>query len=86
MTHVQDSPADTEWTHLAGRRLERVLGPVKGPATLAEVLAELGLPQLRSEEDLARFGEVLARRGGFFAALGASIQTLALMHRARPVP
>jgi hypothetical protein len=77
--------SETAWTELAGRRLERVLGPTKGPATMAEVLSELGLTHLRSEEDLGRFGEALARRGGFLAPLGASIQTLAFMHRARPV-
>ena len=83
MSTSPEHVASSHWIDLAKQKLERVLGPTKAAVTLAEVLQELGLQTLHSPEHLALFGQTLARRGGFLSPLGTSLQTQALMHRAR---
>lgn len=70
------------WHDLARQKLERVLG-AKAGVVIAEVLEELGVENLDTPEHLVRFGEALARRGGFMAALGTSLQTQAMLHQTR---
>ncbi|CAN5867682.1 hypothetical protein BH11MYX2_BH11MYX2_34360 [soil metagenome] len=73
----------TSWTTLARARLERVVGVSKAGGLMQEILHEIDLATIATVDDLARFGRALALRPGFLAALGTSIETLALMHRAR---
>lgn len=72
-----------QWLELARAKLERVVGHARAPALVDEILRELQLDNLESPEQLALFGEHLARRGGFLSPLGASLKTQALLHRTR---
>jgi hypothetical protein len=83
MTSADNIRPSSYWLELARGKLVRVLGPSKGAVVLDEVLESLGLETLSGPEDLARFGEQLGHRGGFMSALGAALQTQALLHRAR---
>ena len=76
-------PRASPWLALAREKLERVLDPERAPVIIDEILGELGLETLDSPEQLALFGERLARRGGFLAPLGTSLQIQAGLHRTR---
>ncbi|MBA3500220.1 MAG: hypothetical protein M4D80_09930 [Myxococcota bacterium] len=80
---MQATQGGSPWLTIATEKLERVLGPERAPAIIDEILRELGLDTLESPEQLALFGQRLARRGGFLSPLGASLQIQASMHQTR---
>ena len=83
MSSSGETDASSHWLELAREKLERVVGRVRAPLLVDEILRELGLVSLDSPEQLALFGEHLARRGGFLTPLGTSLQTQAMLHRTR---
>lgn len=78
------SPPPPDWTAVARQRLDRVLGPQQAARVLAEVLGELGVERLSSPQDLGAFGDALALRGGFLAAVGVSLKTHAMLRGFTP--
>ena len=77
------APDHSAWDAVAREKLARVLGTSQGSKLFQEVLAELGVPQLSSANDLLRFGERLEVRQGFVRALGVVLRTHALLRGAR---
>lgn len=65
------------------KKLINVMGPERGQSYYREILDELGLDELGSPEDSARFGQRLIARGGVLASIGRSIKIQALLHGAR---
>lgn len=55
-------------------RLTRVLGVERGNRLARQILDELGLSELRTPEDLMRFGTALEVLGGYEAAIGAMLR------------
>lgn len=83
MTSQTASPETTYWADLALGKLSRVFGVDKAAAIYSEILAEIGCTTLTGPADMRAFGEALARRDGFLAAVGISLQTQALLHETR---
>ncbi len=73
----------TSFAELARAKLARVLGPERGAKIYAEVLAELGLDDLRTADDLHAFGERLSSRRGFEAAVGSLLSVDAILRGAK---
>jgi hypothetical protein len=71
-----------DWHHVAQDKLTRVLGANAGPATMREVLLEIGTARLESAEDLRRFASALSRRGGFAGAIAGLLSVHAAMYGA----
>jgi two-component system CheB/CheR fusion protein len=66
---------------LAREKLARVFGPAQADALLRRHLAEMGIPALRSTEDLDGLAERLKARGGIEAAVGAALSVQMAMLR-----
>lgn len=81
---TQEAEEVVDWTEIARHRLVRVLGEQKAAPLVKEILGELGLPTLHSVADLAAFGDALAHRGGFLAAVGVSLKTHAMLRGFTP--
>lgn len=75
----------TAWDTVAHEKLVRVLGPTEGARVFHETMAEVKLDHLTTAEDLMRFADILARRGGFVRTLGAVLRTHALLRGAVPL-
>jgi len=76
-------PAGSDFHALALSRLTRALGPSAGPSCAQEVLAQLGLAQLKTPADLLRFANQLLGRGGLTELVGLSLKVTALLRGAR---
>lgn len=72
----------TGFGELARTKLSRVLGPERAAKVYAEVLAELALDDLRTADELYRFGERLSARRGFEAAVGSLLSVDAVLRGA----
>ena len=73
-------PMPTAWHAVAEARLAAVLGPVKGPAALADGIRALGLERLATANDLHRFAQHLIASGGFASAVGGLLSVHAVMY------
>jgi hypothetical protein len=67
---------------IAAAKLDRILGPTRGPEVLAAALARVGLARIDTAEELFRVGQDLERQGGFTATIGALLCLSAVMHGA----
>lgn len=56
---------------LAREKMSRVLGASRAAQLYAQVMAEVRLSELRDADDLMRFAQALAARGGFEGSVGA---------------
>lgn len=63
-------------------KLINAMGPDRGRRLMNEVLAKLGLSELRTPNDRFLFGNELIRRGGIGKLLGPSITMQARLHGA----
>jgi PAS domain S-box-containing protein len=66
---------------LAREKLARVFGPPQADSLLRRHLGEMGIPALRTMDDLDRFAERLKARGGIEAAVGAALSVQMVMRR-----
>lgn len=71
---------------LALEKLTRVLGPTHGRRVFTETLSIAALGGIHSADDLYLFGETLARRGGFEAAVGTMLGVAAVLRGAAGRP
>ena len=69
---------------LALGKLSRVLGVDRGKRVFDETLAATQMTVLSTPEDLHRFSEVLALRGGIEAAVAGLLDVAAVMRGATP--
>jgi hypothetical protein len=67
---------------LALDKLTRVLGAGQGQHAFNQALAAAQLTDIRTPEELYRFGDQLAKRGGFEAAVGRLLTVAAVMRGA----
>jgi hypothetical protein len=63
-------------------KLINAMGPDRGRRLMNEVLAKLGLSELKTPNDRFLFGNELIRRGGIGKLLGPSIAMQARLHGA----
>ncbi|NJK33130.1 MAG: hypothetical protein HC927_12385 [Deltaproteobacteria bacterium] len=66
------------------QKLINLMGSERGQKLYEEVLRSLGMTDLRTPNDSARFGNALIERGGVYASIGRSIKIQAILHGARP--
>ena len=78
-----DSTTDQDLDEVALEKLRRVLGQEPGDRLFAEVLTEMQLDRLQTPQQLYAFGEIIARRPGFEAAVGRLIAIAAVVRGAR---
>jgi hypothetical protein len=64
------------------KKLINAMGPDRARRLMSEVLAKLGLNELRTPDDRFEFGNELIRRGGVGKLLGTSITMQARLHGA----
>lgn len=55
-------------------KLARVFGAERGERVARQILQEIGLSELRTPDDLMRFGAALEALGGYEAAIGAMLR------------
>jgi hypothetical protein len=79
------SPSPTDWNAVAAAKLTRVLGERAGRAALDDALSALGIPALRSADDMRRCAEHLQERGGFAGAVGGLLSVHAAMYECTAV-
>lgn len=79
---AQEPTAELPFADLALEKLDRVLGPARGRLVFDEVLAGGDLKEIRTANDLYRFGELLQKRVGFESAVGALLTVAALLRGA----
>jgi hypothetical protein len=65
------------------KKLINAMGQDRGRQLMNEVLAKLGLKELRTPDDRFQFGTELIRRGGIGKLLGPSIAMQARLHGAQ---
>jgi hypothetical protein len=70
---------------LALEKLTRVFGGRKAPGLYAEVLAEAGLAEIHTPDELCAFSERLSHRGGFEGAVGGMLGVAAVLRGASAV-
>lgn len=70
-----------ELHELALGKLSRIVGSTQAGHELSRALQETELDAIRSIDDLARVSEVLRRREGFVATVGALLSVEAAMRR-----
>ena len=81
MTSAESQPAGS-WTDVALGKLARILGQERARALTDETLERIGLPELRSPNDLRTFAAELMKRGGFIEAVGRSLHVHAVLRGA----
>lgn len=74
-----------ELEELAMGKLTRVLGHTGGRRVFDETLAEVGLGQITTADELYVFAGALSRRSGFEAAVGGLLSVAAVMRGAGAV-
>lgn len=77
---LSPAPANTDWNAVAITKLATILGPGPGQKLTEETLAAIGLQELRSSEELRRFGEELATKGALAAAIGGMLTLHATLY------
>jgi hypothetical protein len=65
------------------QKIVNVMGLDRGAQLYRETLAAIGLHDLVSPDDNARFGEELISRGGMLSSIGRSIKIQAILQGAR---
>ncbi len=65
------------------QKIINLMGDDKGRRFYDETLRSLGMEELRTPNDSARFGNALIERGGVYASIGRSIKIQAILHGAR---
>ena len=65
------------------KKLINAMGPDRGRELMSEVLAKLGLKELKTADDRFQFATELIRRGGIGKLLGPSIAMQARLHGAQ---
>ena len=75
---------ETVFMDLVVSKLKKMLGDVKGPEVLAEILGTLGKDKIETPDDLKRVADELIARGGLTRLIGYSLRTEALLRGARP--
>jgi hypothetical protein len=87
---VTDGPSEgapgTALRDLALEKLTRVLGAERGRRVYDDVLAESGLAEVGTADELYAFSEFLSRRGGFEAAVGGLLGVAAVLRGASARP
>ena len=78
-----DSTTSQEFDEVALEKLRRVLGQEPASRLFSEVLREMKLDTLQTAEQLYAFGEAIAQRPGFEAAVGRLITIAAVVRGAR---
>lgn len=81
-----DRAADPALRELALEKLTRVLGAARGRRVYDDVLAEAGLTEVRTPDDLYALSECLSRLGGFEAAVGGLLGVAAVLRGASARP
>jgi hypothetical protein len=66
------------------KKLVNLMGEERGRTFYRETLDQLGMQELTTPDDSARFGEELISRGGVLSSIGRSIKIHAILHGARP--
>src|SRR5262249_28865020 len=64
-------------------KLANIMGPQRAKIIIAETMREIGLLELRTPDDRARFGSALVARGGVLEAVGRAIKIQAILHGAK---
>ena len=80
------TPGGEALSQIAKEKLVRVFGPAKGEAIFTEAVRGAGLVAIGTPDDLYAFGDYLAARGGFEAAVGRLITVAATLRGARGNP
>lgn len=80
-----ETSAEEDLSRVALERLARVLGAERAARLFPEVLSEASLSGIQTAQDLYTFGETLARRSGYEAAIGRLISIAAIVRGARSV-
>lgn len=83
MSEPTSLPAEAPFNALARDKLTRVLGAEAGERAFAETLQSMNRTSIDTADDLYAFGEKLALRGGFEAAVGRLLGVSAVMRGAR---
>jgi hypothetical protein len=65
------------------KKLVNLMGPDRGQRFYLETLEGLGMEELSTPDDSARFGEELISRGGVLASIGRSIKIQAILRGAQ---
>ncbi len=65
------------------KKLINAMGPEKARTTMDEVLAQLGIEELKTATDRYVFGNALVNRGGVGKLVGQSIALQARLHGAQ---
>ncbi len=74
--------AEEDLSELALSKLTRILGPQRGPRVHREVLAVMGLRELRTPDDLHLFAKHVTDRGGMDGAVGGLLSVAAVIRGA----
>ena len=90
MTHASSMAAlitMNSLTHNTFERLFKAVGREKGWQAGQEALAQLGLTELRNQQDVVGFANLLIQRGGVLEAVGRALKIAAVLRGAvdRPV-
>lgn len=70
---------------LAREKMSRVLGASRAQKLFAEIMAEIGLAQLSTPENLLVFSRALSRRPAFEGTVGTMLVVAAVLRGARDV-
>jgi hypothetical protein len=83
MTKDSDAQArEPSLAQLAMDKLTRVLGAAQAQRVFARTLAAAQLTDIRTPDELYRFGDLLAKEGGFEAAVGRLLTVAAVIRGA----
>jgi hypothetical protein len=78
----EPSVPQPDLAQLAREKLSRVIGAMQAQRVFAQALAAAKLTDIRTPDDLYRFGEQLAKQGGFEAAVGRLLTVAAVIRGA----
>lgn len=78
---ASEHPGDDALHGLVEGKLSKVFGPERGPEMLRGLLAELRLPSVATNDDLARVADLLQTRQGFERTAGAMLSVMVAVRR-----
>lgn len=78
-----DRRPDADLRRLAFTKMKNVLGDERARQLMDSLLRELGV-ELRTPDELLRFGERMSAMGGFESAVGAMLSVAAVLRGATP--